>query len=70
MSDDKVGDIWDFDKPQGILSIEIVEVDDESVRYRTSWEPDTVGLPRELTQPVLKKEWRRWRAKGKRRPPG
>jgi len=61
---DLIGDIWHFDKPEGVLVIEIVEVTETTVFYRTSWMPETVSAPR-VVGPVLTKEWHRWRNKGR-----
>ena len=61
---DLVGDVWHFDKPKGVLVIEIVEVTDQAVSYRTSWIPDTVAAPR-IGDPVLISDWHRWRKKGR-----
>jgi hypothetical protein len=61
--DPYVGAIVEFDKSEGVLSLEVVAVGDGWVQYRTSWEPESMAQPR-VCDPVLLKDWQQWTKKG------
>jgi len=61
--DPYIGAIIEFDKPEGVLTLEVINVSGGLVQYRTSWEPESVAEPR-IVDPVLLKDWRQWTKSG------